>query len=347
MVDTLLQGNGKVSVSKKTLEESLAYLMCPKDGGQLNLDVGKSDKVDEGSFICTKCNEDYEIENGVPSFVKSRCQFRWDGRVTEEEIARQIEKSAIEPQIIRAQINALGGLLYERFGGDRLQAIRKLFDIVTRVIKSGTLDTNQQIKLLVAANEARYDLEIYRNALIVPYLVLASAVDNYSKDKDIIFEGGCATGDCLLYAATALPALFYVGADISANLIRQAQSKAGENTLFIQADVQSLPLRTDCVGVLIEQNIWDRVADPPKAVNEIKRLLSVNGLVILSQCDPPQYQSEDGRIVYVPGGKRLSLKQIIERLGFRTIVSQRVIWTPWTIYDGQEILPTNSYFAKK
>ena len=347
MVDISLQGNGKVTIPKKTLEESLAYLTCSKDGEQFKLNVGKREDVDEGEFICTKCSELYEIEKGVPRFVKSPRQYRWDPKVSDEEIAQQISQSVAEPQMIRAQVSALGTLLYERFGGDRLQAIRRLFDIVTSVIKSGILKIEQQIALLVAANEARYDLEIYRNALIVPYEVLASAVNNYGKDNGIVFEGGCATGDCLLYVANAFPSKFFIGADISTNLIRQAQLKAGENILFIQADVHSLPIRPYCVETLIEQNIWDRLANPPKVVEEIGRVLSQTGSVILSQCDPPQYESEDRRIVYVPEGKRLSLKQIIDRLGFKTMRYQKVIWTPWTVYDGQETLLTDSYHAKK
>lgn len=349
MVELIVQGNGRVSIPKKALEQSLKYLICPEDKQQLRLEINNRENVDEGVFSCAKCSGTYEIENGVPRFVKSIKDYKWQAQRQEEDsyIVEQIQKSTSDPLTMRAQVLSLGPILYKVFGGDRLQAIRKLFDIVTSVIEGGNLNMEDQVMLLSAANEARYDLEIYRNALIAPFNILSAASRNYDKDKGVVLEGGCATGDCLLYAATALSAPFYIGADISANLIRQAQSKAGENTLFIQADVQSLPLRTNCVGILIGQNIWDRLADPPKAVEEISRLLGPNGSVILSQCDPPQYESEDKRITYVPKGKRLSLKQIIDRLRFQVIASQRVIWTPWTIYDGQETLPTDSYFAKK
>ena len=71
MIGTQLQGNGMVSISKKTLEKSLEYLVCPKERAQLKLDIGRREDIDEGSFICTKCDESYEIENGVSHFVKS------------------------------------------------------------------------------------------------------------------------------------------------------------------------------------------------------------------------------------------------------------------------------------
>jgi uncharacterized protein YbaR (Trm112 family)/SAM-dependent methyltransferase len=345
MADIIVQGNRKVSIPQRVLEQSLEYLVCPDDNQQLRLDIGNRESVDEGMFSCIECSQTFEIENGIPRFVKPATNYKWQVQGKEEEtyIAELIQKSAGDPLTMRAQVLSLGPLLYNSFGGDRLQAIRKLFDIVTKVINTGNLSMDNQVMLLSAANEARYDLEIYRNALIAPFNILSAAFRNY--DKGIVVEGGCATGDCLLYAATALPAPFYIGADISANLLLQAQSKAGENTLFVQADVQSLPLRNNCAGMLIGQNIWDRLADPPKAVGEIARVLDKKGSVILSQCDPPQYESEDGRIVYVPKEKRLSLRQIIEKLGFKVAAYQRVIWTPWTIYDGQETLPTDSFYA--
>jgi SAM-dependent methyltransferase/uncharacterized protein YbaR (Trm112 family) len=337
------------TIPRSKLDRSLDYLICPKDKADLRLNAGSLEHVGDGEFICSRCDVAYKIRSGAVHFTESPPKFEFPAGLNDGEIIEYLSDSVKDPQLIRAQMGALGTLLSDRYdllpgmpSENRKMAIQNLFDIVKGVVTANGLDESQQASILVAANEARYDMESYRHPFTIPASGLVSAKDSYRGGA--IVEIGSATGNCLNYFSTELTeGEFFIGVDISTRLVRQAQARAEDNMLFIQADAHHMPIRAGTTGIVFANNVWDRLSDPEKVVREIGRMGSGCLSLVIGQCEP-QYESNDGSIVYVPEGKRLSPEEIMAMGGFKIVWSQKnVAWKPHTFFDGRERLPTECY----
>ncbi len=337
-------------IRRSTLERSLEYLVCPADQGELELDVANRDWISEGKFQCTECDATYNIRNGVPYFFDDGNGYEWDKDISEEKILASIIDSIGKDSITWTQIIALSNLFLDRFR-DRKQAIDAIFKVVERVV--ATIDANSQLQayLTQAATAARYNLENYRGTFTLPNDILKFVIGNYQPSSGIVVEGACATGECLLQLTEAIGSDFYLGLDIAGAMVRNAQQQALENMLFVQADICSLPIRTNSAGIYVLNNVFDRVMDPQKACEQANRILNKEqSELVLSNCDPLQYGyvTEEGlEVTFVPEEKQISLEKGFELAGFRVVVEQKGIWPIYTVAYDQEFLPYKSLGGRR
>jgi uncharacterized protein YbaR (Trm112 family) len=61
----------------------LAILACPECKGALQLHCDKCngdfcvcDEIDRGNLLCTKCNERYPIEDGIPNMLPRKLRLK-------------------------------------------------------------------------------------------------------------------------------------------------------------------------------------------------------------------------------------------------------------------------------
>jgi uncharacterized protein YbaR (Trm112 family)/ubiquinone/menaquinone biosynthesis C-methylase UbiE len=328
-------------IRRRTLEDSLQYLACPRDKNVLLLDIENKDTISEGEFSCTACGTRYPIINGVPYFFESGNGFEWDAQATVSEIKQTLAETQ-DIQALWKMILSLGPFLL-RQTKDRKASIDTLFEIVTFLAQ----DTITQAILMQAATAARYDLEKYTGTLILDASVIVNLQQQYR--NGVIIEGACATGENLLVMASSIASPFYVGLDISGAMVRSAQQQAEERMLFVQGDICSLPFRKNAAGIYVLNNVFDRVVDPPKACTEAQKIvLAQNGYLVLSNCDPLQYtyKTVDGReILFVPPNKQLTLEQGLVLAGFEQQMEQRGTWQIQTIAYGAEQLQYKTIYG--
>jgi ubiquinone/menaquinone biosynthesis C-methylase UbiE len=100
-------------------------------------------------------------------------------------------------------------------------------------------------------------------------------------------EVGCGPGHLLAEVYRINPALTLYGVDVSQErlaLARQAIPE-GEKAFLYKADIESLPLRTGLVDCTLTRFLLEYVRDRQKAVNELARVTSPGGTVILQDLD--------------------------------------------------------------
>ncbi|MFH1505825.1 MAG: methyltransferase domain-containing protein [archaeon] len=324
------------TVSRRTLEQALEYLVCPADYSELTLDTERSDLVSDGAFVCTTCGKTYEIKNGVPYFFEKGNGFEW----RETSFVSSIAETLGDRDLTWSKILSLSGSFLSSFG-NRKRAIDEIFDMIEKVIETTEVEDEVAAYLMQAGTAARYDIETYRGTFLLPRDILAFLATRFS-GTGILVEGACATGECLVEIAGELNSEFYLGLDISGGMVRQAQQIASPKMLFVQGDIRFLPLRQSSAGVYVMNNVFDRVVDPPKASREANRILdNTRSLFVPSNCDPLQYAYGDD-IVWVPPEKQISLEQGLELAGFRKMMETRDVWNIETAAYGKEALPTIS-----
>jgi uncharacterized protein YbaR (Trm112 family) len=336
----------KEVITRSTLEKSLEYLVCPADKSELKLNIPNRDQITEGDYKCSKCGISYEIKSGVPYFFSAGNGFEWNS-VTSEEIELSIADTVKEDNTTLKKILALGQFFLTQ-GKSRKDAIDSIFGIVQKVSKKSGANEKTQAFLMQAATEARYDLEIYRGTFTLPSEIMASLVSIYQPNQGIIVEGACANGECLLDINDKIAnARFYLGFDISGNMVRLAQVKSKANMLFVQADVCNPPLRDGVAGVYTMNNVLDRVPNPTQACKGAAYLCNRDrSAFALSNCNPLQYEytASDGEVVsFVPEDKRLpSLDFAMSIACFNPRAVINGIWNINTVAYGREQLPYKS-----
>jgi ubiquinone/menaquinone biosynthesis C-methylase UbiE len=100
-------------------------------------------------------------------------------------------------------------------------------------------------------------------------------------------EVGCGPGHLLAEVRRTNPGLILYGVDVSQErlaLARQAIPEVEEAFLYV-ADIESLPLRNGLVQCTLTRFLLEYVPDKQKAVNELARVTSSGGTVILQDLD--------------------------------------------------------------
>ena len=324
-------------------------MACPADKAELKLDIPNSDDVSEGEYICSECSEKYEIREGVPYFFRKGNGFEWTEDMADIEIAESIAGTIMDKGQTWSKIMSLGGFLMRKTM-DRKKSIDDIFSLISAVVELTGADKDAQAYLTQAGTAARYDIEVYRGTFMLSDALLQCLAVNYKNDKGIIAEGACATGECLTQLAKNIDSGFYLGLDISGNMARIAQKTATGNTLFVQGDICSLPIKENALGIYVLNNVFDRVIDPVRACEQADLALSNKSYMVLSNCDPLQfeYKTDNGKmIVFVPVDRQLSLEQGLRRTGFKEIVQERGIWQVNTAAYGDESLPYKSLVGQR
>ena len=291
----------------------MKYLACPDDKSELYLDVPKRDEVVEGRFQCRECSKEFEIWNGSVNFLGPG-------------------KREYDPFLSIRDGRRTGFLI------DLMQ------DAADRASK---VDEKKSAEIMQEATRQRYDCECYSGTWKIPQDIIKELKPYTS---GLIIEGACGPGEGLIKLRENIDCDFYIGIDISGKMVRKAQENARRlnrkgnraNMLFVQGDIRYLPLTSGMTKIYMVNNAWDRVAQPRKAAEEGKRILSEDGSVIFSNCQPLQYESQDAgkNIINVPREERITLEEAVGLADCKPVlIREGYIWTVKTLLDGLENLP--------
>jgi len=89
-----------------------------------------------------------------------------------------------------------------------------------------------------------------------------------------ILDAGCGTGLITIHAPQPV-----IGLDINLWNLKKLQKRLKDKEL-IQADVENLPFRDNCLGLIICTEVLEHLSSPEKAVREFYRILKNNGVLI-------------------------------------------------------------------
>jgi uncharacterized protein (TIRG00374 family) len=101
------------------------------------------------------------------------------------------------------------------------------------------------------------------------------------KPDQVIIDIGCGSGVQLKQIGNQGYALA-IGIDINMNAIRFARRRGLQNTEFIIADAQHLPLKSSSTDKVICAEIIEHVKNPYRLANEIERILKKGGGVVIT-----------------------------------------------------------------
>lgn len=106
-----------------------------------------------------------------------------------------------------------------------------------------------------------------------------------------VLDLGCGPGDILFKLASRLPQLSFIGVDLSDAMLAVAQSRlaaaALPNLSFARADAKSLPYPTSSFSAVISNSLIHHLADPAPFFNEVARLVTPCGAILLRDIRRP------------------------------------------------------------
>ncbi len=124
----------------------------------------------------------------------------------------------------------------------------------------------------------------------------------------VALEVGCGTGANLSTPGSA--GLYAIGLDRSTYALALVRAK--EELHLLAGDLNSLPFKTESVGLIIAMDILEHLDDDARGISESYRVLKENGLLILTV---PAFKFLWGIQDRVTGHKRrYTRKQIVNRL---------------------------------
>lgn len=105
--------------------------------------------------------------------------------------------------------------------------------------------------------------------------------------KGRILDAGCGFGGTDIVLAERFPDSQVLGIDLSDPLLNQANIAAqaanlGERVRFEKADVQQIPYGDNAFDVILNINMVHLVEDPVEMLNEIERVLALDGLLFVA-----------------------------------------------------------------
>jgi len=144
--------------------------------------------------------------------------------------------------------------------------------------------------------------------------------------KGRILDAGCGAGDLAIELARQIPGTEIVGLDLSEPLLELARSSAAETGLtnrvsFEKGDVQQMPFPDGWFDLAVSLNTLNVVEDPVAMLNEIERVLSPAGRLLLSAIK----RSWVG--IFMPIFKTAYTLQEVEE------ILKRSRLRPWKIYE--------------
>jgi uncharacterized protein (TIRG00374 family) len=99
--------------------------------------------------------------------------------------------------------------------------------------------------------------------------------------RDIIIDIGCGSGVQLQEIGTKECKLA-VGIDVNLNAALHGRKKSLNNTDFIIADAQHLPIKAGCVNKIICAEVIEHIKEPDHLIAEVSRILKEDGEVVFT-----------------------------------------------------------------
>jgi len=213
---------------------------------------------------------------------------------------------------------------------------------LTEIPKEFRVPCTEKLLLLQAVGAVRYDVEAYyegyKGNFTLPNTVLSFLRQTLGRSR-VIFEGACGTGENLKKLSEYVDG-YFIGLELSEKMAENAGSMlstANANGMIIQGSLTSIPLEDDSVDVSIVLNAWDRVYNPRKAAEELYRITRSDGIVVIGNCQPLQFESPGAEFTYVLPENRLELEEILSDKTEK-LIEWEGKWGIETILDGYEVL---------
>ncbi len=105
-------------------------------------------------------------------------------------------------------------------------------------------------------------------------------LSHYLIGRDLLFDLGCGTA--LILKLKKLGKLRYIGVDISVMMVKMALKRRHFYKDFIIGDVEFLPLRGGVAELISAFTVLQNLEEPAYFINEIRRILTGGGLLVLS-----------------------------------------------------------------
>ena len=107
------------------------------------------------------------------------------------------------------------------------------------------------------------------------------------KPGQTVLDLGCGAGlDCLLAARKVGPSGRVIGVDMTPEMIHKATQNALAlglaNAEFRQGDIESLPVESGTVDVVISNGVFNLCPDKPRALAEVHRVLRPGGRLLMA-----------------------------------------------------------------
>lgn len=95
----------------------------------------------------------------------------------------------------------------------------------------------------------------------------------------VVVDMGCSTGFVVEEAARAGARV--IGVDIDEPGIRSAVARSRTDASYVLGDGSALPVASGVADIVVFNHIYEHVVDPHVVMNEIRRILAVDGVVYL------------------------------------------------------------------
>ncbi len=97
-----------------------------------------------------------------------------------------------------------------------------------------------------------------------------------------LLDLGAGTGWCAQVLARRYPGRRLLLVDISAKMLQQARRRLGEEVSFVVGDVEALPLRAGCAGLIASNLTLQWCVELERALTEMARVLLPGGVLLFS-----------------------------------------------------------------
>ena len=100
-------------------------------------------------------------------------------------------------------------------------------------------------------------------------------------NHDLLLDIGCGSG-VQIREVVGSQHTRAIGIDVSKNAVEFARKKSIQNTEFLIADAQHLPIKTGCITKVVSAEIIEHLVSPQDLVHEIARVLKDKGEVVIT-----------------------------------------------------------------
>jgi len=104
--------------------------------------------------------------------------------------------------------------------------------------------------------------------------------------SDRLLDIGCGTASLFKPILAEYPSVELVGVDLSTRMLKAAHEKLGDQAVFLAAQAQSLPFRSESFDIVVSCNAFHYWRRPEECLSEIARVLKPSGRIVITDwCD--------------------------------------------------------------
>jgi ubiquinone/menaquinone biosynthesis C-methylase UbiE len=160
--------------------------------------------------------------------------------------------------------------------------------------------------------------------------VVCSIRKHFSGKPSIILDMGTADALMLSMIKKTFPSAYCIGIELSRELI---EANTDKEIGLLQGNVNSLPIPDSSLDIVIATAIIEHVPDPPQMLFEARRVLTSNGLIILTSPAPfwERVASIVGHLKDDQHNNVMNLrelKKLFKEAGFKILESRKFMLSP-------------------